>query len=162
MWAIKNVTRAIKKNSQFSSNPYETWSNWLPHEIIISPSFMKIRQKLWILYQWAIFVVSRFFCSVLICKSEAKKPDTFKNWPLMKNPQFLSYPHETWWKWLPHEAIILTKFHKDWTKIVDFLLMAYFWTCADSFYSDLTPSSINFNDFLGQAKRHHPDSFKSP
>ena len=46
-----------------------------------------------------------------------------------KNPQFLSNPYETWWKWLPHEVIIFTKFHKDWTKIVDFLLMANFWTC---------------------------------
>ena len=29
-------------------------------------------------------------------KSEEKKRDTFKNWPLIKNPQFLAYPHETW------------------------------------------------------------------
>ena len=29
-------------------------------------------------------------------KSEAKKRDTYKNWPLIKNPQFLSYPYETW------------------------------------------------------------------
>ena len=29
-------------------------------------------------------------------QSEEKKPHTFKNWPLIKNPQFLSYPHETW------------------------------------------------------------------
>ena len=28
-------------------------------------------------------------------KSEAKKRDTLKNWPLIKNPQFLSNPHET-------------------------------------------------------------------
>ena len=28
-------------------------------------------------------------------KSEGKKQDTFKNWPLIKNPQFLAYPHET-------------------------------------------------------------------
>ena len=27
---------------------------------------------------------------------------------------------------VPHEAIIFTKFHEDWTKIVDFLLMANF------------------------------------
>ena len=25
-----------------------------------------------------------------------RKRDTFKNWPFIKNPQFLSYPHETW------------------------------------------------------------------
>ena len=28
-------------------------------------------------------------------KSEAKKQDTLKNRPLIKNPQFVSYPHET-------------------------------------------------------------------
>ena len=32
----------------------------------------------------------------VLVKSEEKKQDTFKNWPLIKNPQFLSYPHETW------------------------------------------------------------------
>ena len=25
-----------------------------------------------------------------------KKPDTLKNWLLVKDPQFLSNPHETW------------------------------------------------------------------
>ena len=29
-------------------------------------------------------------------KSEEKKRDMFKNWPLIKNPHFLSNPHETW------------------------------------------------------------------
>ena len=28
-------------------------------------------------------------------KSESKKGPTFKNWPLIKNPHFLTYPHET-------------------------------------------------------------------
>ena len=31
-------------------------------------------------------------------KSEAKKRDTFKCCPIIKNPQFLSFPHGTWWK----------------------------------------------------------------
>ena len=31
-------------------------------------------------------------------KSEEKKRDTFKNWPLIKDPHFLSDPHETWLK----------------------------------------------------------------
>ena len=66
--------------------------------------------------------------SILI-KSEQKKRETSKSWPLIKNPQFLSNPYETWWKWLPHEAIIFTKFHEDGTKIVDFLLLANFWKC---------------------------------
>ena len=55
-------------------------------------------------------------------KSEEKKRDTFKSWSLIKNSQFLSNPHET----LSHEIIIFTKFHEDWTKIVDFLLMSNF------------------------------------
>ena len=29
-------------------------------------------------------------------ESEEKKQDTFKNWPLIKNSQFFSHPHETW------------------------------------------------------------------
>ena len=47
-----------------------------------------------------------------------------KNWPLVQNPHFLSYPHETLWKWLNYELIIFTKFHEDRTKNVDILLMA--------------------------------------
>ena len=42
-----------------------------------------------------------------------KNPDTLKNWPLVKNPQFVSNPHETSSKWLTHEVIIFTKFHED-------------------------------------------------
>ena len=55
-----------------------------------------------------------------------KNPHTFKNWPLMKNPQILSNPHENLGKLLPHEEIIFTKFREDLTKIVEFLLMANF------------------------------------
>ena len=32
--------------------------------------------------------------------------------------------------------ILITKFYEDWKKIVDFLLMANFWTCAVFSYSD--------------------------
>ena len=31
-----------------------------------------------------------------ILMSEFKKLDMFKNWPLLKNPQFFSNPPETW------------------------------------------------------------------
>ena len=55
-----------------------------------------------------------------------------------KKPQFSSNPYETWWKWLPLYIITFTKFHEDWTKNVDFLLMANFWTCAVFSYSDFT------------------------
>ena len=29
-------------------------------------------------------------------KSKEEKQDTFKDWPITKNPHFLSDPHETW------------------------------------------------------------------
>ena len=44
----------------------------------------------------------------------------------MRSPQFFPNPHETLGKLLPHEVIISTNFHEDWTKIVDFSLMADF------------------------------------
>ena len=40
----------------------------------------------------------------------------------MKNPQFFPNPYETWGKYSSDEVIILTKFHKNWAKIADFLL----------------------------------------
>ena len=46
-----------------------------------------------------------------------------------KNPQFLSYHHETWPKKPPQQYVILTKFHDDSTKIVDFLLIVNFRPC---------------------------------
>ena len=61
-------------------------------------------------------------------KSEEKKRDMFKNWPLIENPQDLSNPHETLSKCLSHEVIIFTKFHEGQTKIVngDFLNVSCF------------------------------------
>ena len=51
-----------------------------------------------------------------------KNLDWLKNWPLVKNPQFLSNQAT-----LPtNELIILTKFHNDWQEIVDFLMIAKF------------------------------------
>ena len=55
-----------------------------------------------------------------------KNPHTFKNWPLIKDLQFLSNSHKTLGKLFPCEVIIFPQFHEDWTKIVDFLLMAIF------------------------------------
>ena len=74
-----------------------------------------------------------------------KKRDTFKNWPLMKNPHFLSYPHETLWKWSPHELIIFTNFHEDRTKIVVFLSMVNLWICLIFFPQTLF---LKIKDFL--------------
>ena len=41
-------------------------------------------------------ISGKYILQFPLLKSEAKKRDTLKNWPSMKNPQFLSYPHETW------------------------------------------------------------------
>ena len=60
-----------------------------------------------------------------------EKPDTLKNWPLVKNLQFWFNLDQILSNWLSHLRDLLTKFHENWTKIVDFSLMAKFWTCAD-------------------------------
>ena len=36
------------------------------------------------------------------------------------------YSQETWWKWLPHDMIIFTKFHENQTKNVDLLILVNF------------------------------------
>ena len=63
-----------------------------------------------------------------------------KNWPSIKNPQFLSNPNETLGKWLSQELIIFNKFHEDRTKmgifyqwpiferVSFFLLRLYLWS----------------------------------
>ena len=45
---------------------------------------------------------------------------------LLKNPQFLPNHDETQSKLSTYEYLILTEFHNDWVKIVDFLIKAYF------------------------------------
>ena len=50
-----------------------------------------------------------------------------KNILLIKNPQFYSDLAEILLMLPTHELIKLTKFDDDWTKIVDFLLVVYFW-----------------------------------
>ena len=52
----------------------------------------------------------------------------------------MSNPYETWWKWLTHDVINFTKFHEDWTKIVDFLLRVNFWMCPGFFAQTLLKS----------------------
>ena len=68
----------------------------------------------------------KYFIGNRQLKSEEKKRDMFKNWQLIKNPHFLSNPHETLSKCLLHEVIIFTKFHEDRRKIQDFLLNGLF------------------------------------
>ena len=69
-----------------------------------------------------------------------KNRDTFKHWPLVKNPQLLLYSYETLWKWLPDEFIIFTNFHGDRPKNVDFLSITNFWTCLVFFTQTLLDS----------------------
>tara|TARA_Y100001956_G_scaffold65575_1_gene66629 strand:- start:58 stop:282 length:225 start_codon:yes stop_codon:yes gene_type:complete len=49
---------------------------------------------------------------------------------LVKVLQFLPYLYETWTKLVPHELVILTKFHKDKAKIDELLKIANFGMCA--------------------------------
>ena len=47
--------------------------------------------------------------------------------PLVKNQQFLSNQADIQAVLPTLELVVLTKFHKDWQKIVDFLVIAKFW-----------------------------------
>ena len=68
-------------------------------------------------------------------------PDWFKKRPLVTIPQLFCYRYETWSKWSTHEYIMLPEYKPHWIKNVHSLLMAYFWTSPDNFYS-LSISSI--------------------
>ena len=59
-----------------------------------------------------------------------KKGHKLKSSPLIKNLQFLSNLADIQAKLLTHEVVVLTKFHKDCKKIVDFLLTQKFLVCA--------------------------------
>ena len=74
------------------------------------------------------------FLSLVWIKVWVKKTRHVQKLAICKNQQFLSNPDETWWKWLAHEAIIFIKFHEDWTKIVDFLLIANSLACPLFYY----------------------------
>ena len=66
-----------------------------------------------------------YYClrnNVAGCKVWGEKRDTIKTWPIVKNPQFLFYYHETLRKWLSQEVIIFNKFHEERTKNMDFYL----------------------------------------
>ena len=55
-----------------------------------------------------------------------KKLDWLRVSPLVKNPQFLSNQADIQAILPTHGLVILTKFHKDWQKIEDFLVVAKF------------------------------------
>ena len=59
-----------------------------------------------------------------------KKEHKLKTSPLTKNPQFSSNLADIQAKLPTHEVVILTKFHKDCERNVDFLLTKKFLVCA--------------------------------
>ena len=77
-----------------------------------------------------------------------KKVYKLKYWLLIKNPQFLHDHHQTWAILRTHEVVILTKFHEDRAKIVDFLLIANFWASTIFYCSHF---SFIFKDLNGEA-----------
>ena len=70
-----------------------------------------------------------------------KKGHKLKTSPLIKNPQFSSNLADIQAKLPTHEVVILTKFHKDCKKIVDFLLTQKFLVCALFYASPFRLSS---------------------
>ena len=64
-----------------------------------------------------------------------KKGHKLKTSPLIKNPQFSSNLADIQAKLPTHEVVVLTKFHKDCKRIVDFLLTQKFRVCLFSFKS---------------------------
>ena len=72
-----------------------------------------------------------------------KKGQKLKTSSLVKNPQFSPNLANIQAKLPTHEAIILTKFHKEYKRIVDFLLRQKFLACALFYASPF----IIFNSF---------------
>ena len=60
----------------------------------------------------------------------------------MKIPQFLPDQAESWAILPIHEIVIFTKFQINWTKIVDFSLIAHF--SASAIFYDSVFSNIHF------------------
>ena len=71
--------------------------------------------------------------AIYLIDSDSKNPDKIKTLLLIKNLQFFSNHHETWSKLQTQEVALLTKFHDDSSKIVDFLLAVNFWSWPDFF-----------------------------
>ena len=67
------------------------------------------------------------FCSKYL-ETDSKKSGQNKKLTTNKNLQSLSCHYETWSKRQSIEVVLLTKFHEDSSKIVDFLLEVNFWS----------------------------------
>ena len=66
--------------------------------------------------------------------------------PTVKDSQYLPNLYETLSKSQAHEYAILIDFLVNWYKIVDFLLLAYFWTSVIFFVTVFT--LLEFNPFF--------------
>ena len=72
-----------------------------------------------------------------------KKRHKLKTSPLVKNLQFSYNLADIQAKLSTHELVTLTKFHKDYEKIVDFLLTQKFLVCALFYASPFTYDMCN-------------------
>ena len=68
----------------------------------------------------------------------------FKNWPLIKNPQFLSYPHKSWWKWLPQKMINFTEFHEKRKRNWGFFINCQLLNVSQFFFPQTLFSNLKF------------------
>ena len=87
-----------------------------------------------------------------------KKPEFWKKFLLMKNLQFLPKLDETFSNWPTHFWDQLVKFHQNWSKIVDFLLVAYFHQIP-VFYAEV-PKFIWQGIQFHTLQDHAPKSFQ--
>ena len=80
-------------------------------------------------------------------KSESKKGPMFKNCPLVKKSTFFA---QSSWKLVKmiNSNNISTKFHEDWAKNVDFLLMANFWLGALFLTQTLCTYKLSINAYI--------------
>ena len=79
------------------------------------------------------------FSSLYLAKVWTKKISTrSKYWLLVKKSIIFVLSHEAWWKWLPHQMTIFTKFHGDRIKNVYFFINSQFLNLCRFFCSDFT------------------------
>ena len=71
---------------------------------------------------------------------------------LLKNPQFLSNHYENLSKCGINEYLSLTKIRNDWVKIVDFLIIAYFFMCTIFLHQTLCMNDVRIAN--ASAYRH--------
>ena len=85
-----------------------------------------------------------------------------KNMLLTKNPQFLSNFAQTFRDWSFNGQVNSSMFELNWTKNVNFSLIAYFWASA-LFYESVPMvgfiCNFQFSSFAQRKIMHSPDTF---